>query len=102
MSNAAGQTIEVEIVYALPHEQSVQRLRVPIGATIAQAIERAGIARRYPELSAGCATVGIFGRRMELAAVLREFDRIEIYRPLIADPKQSRRTRAQRAAKALR
>jgi putative ubiquitin-RnfH superfamily antitoxin RatB of RatAB toxin-antitoxin module len=102
MAKVSEPTIEVEIVYALPHEQARQTLRVPVGASIAQAIAQAGVMQRYPELAQGCTTVGIFGRRADLTAVVREFDRIEIYRPLIADPKQSRRTRAQRVAKAPR
>ncbi len=102
MSEAAGQMIEVEIVYALPHEQARQKLRVPIGATIAQAIGQAGIAQRYTGLAARIESVGVFGRRADLSTVLREFDRIEIYRPLMADPKESRRTRAQSAAKSPR
>lgn len=102
MAEADTPTIEVEIVYALPDEQIVQTLRVPVGATIAQAIEQSGIMLRYAEIVPGSAVVGIFGRRAELSSVLREFDRIEIYRPLIADPKQSRRARVQRAMKAPR
>ena len=100
MSEGATPTIEVEIVYALPHEQARQKLRVPSGATIAQAIRQAGIMQRYTELAARIESVGVFGRRADLSTVLREFDRIEIYRPLIADPKQSRRIRALKALKA--
>jgi len=99
MADESGPTIEVEIVYALPHEQFAQTLRVPAGATLGQAIEQSGIVQRYPEISRDSAAIGIFGRRAQPSSALREFDRIEIYRPLIADPKLSRRARARRAIK---
>jgi hypothetical protein len=102
MSEGAGRTIEVEIVYASAHEQIRQMLRVPVGTTIAQAIDHAGIALRYPEVAEYLTTVGIFGRRSAFDTVLHEFDRIELYRPLSADPKQARRARAQKAAKSPR
>ena len=102
MADGRRPTIEVEIVYALPERQFAQTLRVPAGATIAQAIERSALAAHYPEISPASAMVGIFGRRAEASSVLHEFDRIEIYRPLIADPKQSRRARARRSAKSPR
>jgi len=102
MAEECRPTIEVEIVYALPDEQFTQTLRVPAGATIGQAIEQSNLAVRYPEISPASAVVGIFGRRADASSVLQEFDRIEIYRPLIADPKQSRRARARRSAKSPR
>lgn len=102
MADGCRPTIEVEIVYALPHEQFAQTLRVPVGATIGQAIEQSDLVVRYPEISPASAVVGIFGWRAEASSVLHEFDRIEIYRPLIADPKQSRRARARRALKSPR
>ena len=86
-------TIEVEIVYALAHEQIAEQLLVAHGTTVAQAVERSGLLARYPEIKARGLEVGIYGRRVDPSAVLREFDRIEIYRPLIADPKQARRAR---------
>ena len=92
-------TIDVEVVYALPHVQIVESLQVPAGTTLREALERSGIFLRYPEIIADSMPIGICGRRAETSAVLRAFDRIEIYRPLIADPKQARRTRARRAAK---
>jgi uncharacterized protein len=102
MADRHGRTIEVEIVYALPHEQFTQTLRVAVGATIKQAIEQSSLLLRYPEISPDSAMVGIFGRRAAASSVLCEFDRIEIYRPLVADPKQSRRARARRSAKSPR
>ena len=102
MDEVPGPTIEIEIVYALPQKQYVQSLRVPVGATIAQALERSGIRHRHPEIIPGSAAVGIFGKRADLSAVLHDRDRIEIYRPLIADPKQARRARAIRRVKPAR
>jgi uncharacterized protein len=102
MADGRRPTIEVEIVYALPDEQFTQTLRVPAGTTIGQAIDQSDLVVRYPELSPASAVVGIFGRRAEASSVLHEFDRIEIYRPLIADPKQTRRARARRPAKSPR
>jgi putative ubiquitin-RnfH superfamily antitoxin RatB of RatAB toxin-antitoxin module len=102
MAESREPVIEVELIYALPQAQIVQTLRVPAGATVAQAIEQSGILLRCPEITAQALPVGIFGKRVETKHVLREFDRIEIYRPLIADPKQARRARARRATKSMR
>ncbi|MDB5810007.1 MAG: hypothetical protein JWN94_2129 [Betaproteobacteria bacterium] len=98
MDETSGRKIEVTIVYALRHEQIVETLQVPVGTTVGQAIEDSEILRRFPE-TPSCFAVGIFGRRTETTAVLHEFDRIEIYRPLIADPKQARRSRARKGEK---
>ena len=94
--------IEIELVYALAREQSTQTLRVPAGTRIGEAIERSGVLLRHPELATGALKIGIFGRRMAPTALLHEDDRIEIYRPLIADPKQARRMRARGAGKSRR
>jgi putative ubiquitin-RnfH superfamily antitoxin RatB of RatAB toxin-antitoxin module len=96
MADAPAATIEVELVYALAREQWAQTLRVPPGTTVGEAIERSGILARHPEIATRALKIGIFGRRVAGAAVLSEFDRIEIYRPLMADPKQARRARARR------
>lgn len=97
MVKARDNTIEIELVYAFPHEQRVEALRIVAGTTVGQAIEQSGVLRRHPGLAAGPLVTGVFGRRVAATRVLREFDRIEIYRPLIADPKQARRVRARRA-----
>jgi hypothetical protein len=86
--------IEVEVVYALPLEQDVTALRVPAGTTVSQAIERSGVAVRHPEVAAGQIRAGIYGRRVTGETVLRDRDRIELLRPLTADPKEARRRRA--------
>ncbi len=99
MDETPGGTIEIVLVYALPREQMVEILRVPSGTVVKEAIRQSGILLRHPEIATGALAFGIFGRRVAATRVLREFDRIEIYRPLSADPKQVRRTRARKTAK---
>ena len=89
-------TIEVEVVYALPQAQTVTAVRVPRGATIRQALVASRIAIQHPEIDLDSAQVGIFGVRRPLWTVLGEGDRVEVYRPLRADPKPARRKRARR------
>jgi putative ubiquitin-RnfH superfamily antitoxin RatB of RatAB toxin-antitoxin module len=91
-------SIRVEVVYATPERQTLLALDVPAGCTVGQAIERSGIRDRHPELVVDPAAVGIFARKVGLEQALREGDRVEIYRPLQADPKESRRRRARRKA----
>jgi uncharacterized protein len=102
MVNPPEELIEVEITYPQSDEQAVVTLRVPLETTVGQAIELSGVLRNHPEFPGGSLAVGIFGHRVEFAQPLREFDRVEIYRPLIADPKNARRNRAQRRTKAVR
>ena len=90
---AAEGVLRVEVVYASRDEQIVIPLAVPNGCTVAEAIALSGIAGRCPE-AASPSAVGVYGRIVTPDAVLRDGDRIEIYRPLIADPKQVRRRRA--------
>jgi putative ubiquitin-RnfH superfamily antitoxin RatB of RatAB toxin-antitoxin module len=91
-----GDLIPVEVAYALPHQQAVLKLDVPQGTQLGQAIERSGILGRFPEIDLTQCRVGIYGKLSSLDAVLRPGDRIEIYRPLQADPKEVRRQRAAR------
>jgi len=86
--------IVVTVVYALPGRAVETDLRLDEGATVAEAIGRSGIAVRFPE--AAQAPVGIFGKRVARDAKLAAGDRVEIYRPLIADAKSARRRRAAR------
>jgi putative ubiquitin-RnfH superfamily antitoxin RatB of RatAB toxin-antitoxin module len=84
--------IEIEVVYALPQEQTLFSFQVPAGTTVEEALAQCGVLERY---QLGKETpVGIFGKRVSPDTVLSSRDRIEIYRPLIADPKQARRRRA--------
>lgn len=87
--------IEIELVYALPDKQTLLRQRVPQGTTVAQAIESSGLLEKYPEIDLSANKLGIFGKLTKGDVVLREKDRVEIYRPLIADPKEVRRKRAE-------
>jgi len=87
--------LAVEIVYALPEAQDVTALEVPVGTTVREALESSGLARRHG-IDVSSALAGIFGRRVSLETVLKDGDRVEIYRQLVADPKQARRRRAAR------
>lgn len=86
--------ILVEVAYALPQKQEVLSLKVRAGATVSQAIEQSGILADFPEIDMASAKVGIFGKQTKLDVELKDKDRIEIYRPLIADPKEVRKKRA--------
>lgn len=91
-------SIAVEVVYALPDRQSILRLTVPEGTTAIEAAEHSGIEAQFDDLSLGEDThLGVFGHRVAHTQVLREGDRVEIYRPLLADPKEVRKERAARA-----
>ncbi len=87
--------IDIEVVYALPNEQILFKQTVPEGVNVAEAVRLCGILQRYPEIDLSTNKVGIFGRLAKADTVLRDKDRIEIYRPLIADPKEVRRKRAE-------
>lgn len=89
-------SIAVTIVYALPGTATEVAVRLPQGSTVADAIERSAIAALHPEVNPGQCAVGIFGQRVDLQTAVREGDRVEIYRPLVADPKESRRKRDNR------
>ncbi|MBI5660489.1 MAG: RnfH family protein [Nitrosomonadales bacterium] len=84
----------IEVVYALPREQALLELQVPPGTTVAEAIRVSGILQAHPDIDLARNKFGIFGKLTQADAVLRDRDRIEIYRPLRADPKEARRKRA--------
>ena len=86
--------IHIEVVYALREVQALIALELEDGATARQAVERSGLVARFPDIDPARMRVGIFGRVMEADTVLRDGDRVEIYRPLEADPKAARRARA--------
>jgi len=87
--------INIEVVYALSGEQTLLNQRVAAGTTVAEAIQASGILHKYPEIDLASNKLGIFGKLTKADAVLRDMDRIEIFRPLIADPKEVRRKRAE-------
>jgi putative ubiquitin-RnfH superfamily antitoxin RatB of RatAB toxin-antitoxin module len=86
--------IEIEVVYALPDNQRVLQLSLPEETTAQQAVEACGILSTFPEIDLSRNKLGIFGRLVKPGTVLRSRDRVEIYRPLTVDPKESRRRRA--------
>ena len=84
----------VEVAYATPEKQAIVRVDVPAGCTVGEAIARSNIRSQFPEMEIDPAAVGIFSRKVSMSQVLREGDRVEIYRPLLADPRETRRKRA--------
>jgi putative ubiquitin-RnfH superfamily antitoxin RatB of RatAB toxin-antitoxin module len=88
------QEIEIEVAYAREHAQALIPVKGEAGLTVRDAIERSGILSRFPELDLDTNKVGIFGKLVRLDQVLASGDRVEIYAPLIADPKQARKQRA--------
>ena len=86
--------IVVEVVFGRPDEQVLEQLTVPADATVETVIRQSGLLERFPEIDLATNRVGIFGKVTTLAASLSDGDRIEIYRPLIADPKEARKKRA--------
>lgn len=88
--------LRIEVVYALPERQVVLTLEVEPGTTVQEAVLRSGIGRYFPELDEGAAPVGIFGKRVKRETIVKDGDRLELYRPLTADPKAARMKRAQK------
>lgn len=87
--------MKIEITYALPERQELVVVDLPEGATVMQAIEASGLLLKYPEIDPGGVNkLGVFAKLAKSDAVLRDRDRVEIYRPLIADPKEVRRQKA--------
>ncbi len=86
--------ISIEVLYALPHQQTLLKLHVPQGCTVAEAINISGMREKYPAIDPAKNKLGIFSKLSKADAILRDRDRIEIYRSLIADPKEIRRQRA--------
>lgn len=88
--------INVEVSYALAEKQQIIALQVAEGTTVLEAAEQSGITRQFPQLELATSKMGIFGRVVAKPGqeILKEGDRVEIYRPLIADPKEVRKVRA--------
>lgn len=91
--------ITVEVVYALPQKQYLQKVVLEEGATVEQAIAASGLLRLRPDIDLSSNKVGIWSRPAKLQDPVQEGDRVEIYRPLIADPKALRRQRAEKSTK---
>lgn len=86
--------IMVEVAYALPTEQLIIPVKVEEGISAERAILASGILSKFPEIDLNVSKIGIFGKLTGLDTPLRHLDRVEIYRPLIADPKEVRKQRA--------
>ncbi|MFL6639048.1 MAG: RnfH family protein [Paraburkholderia graminis] len=92
--------LSVQVCYALANEQALVDVQLPAGATLAQAIEASGILQRFPQIDLATQKVGVFGKLKPLDTVLADHDRVEIYRPLLVDPKVSRQRRVEKTRKA--
>lgn len=86
--------INVEVAYALPEVQRVISLQINEGVDLVTAVKQSGILEEFPEIDLDNSKLGIFGKLKKADTILREGDRVEIYRKLIADPKQVRKDRA--------
>ena len=95
---SASAKIVVEVAYALPEKQYLQRVTLQQGATVEEAIRASGLLELRTDIDLSKNKVGIYSRPVKLADVLQDGDRVEIYRPLIADPKELRRQRAEKNA----
>lgn len=93
-----AEQLRIQVVYATPAREILRELTVEQGATIEEAIVRSGLLGEVPGIDLAVQPVGLYGKKRALDTVLRDLDRIEIYRPLVADPKESRRRRAEKKA----
>lgn len=94
-----GNMFTIEVAHARPEKQVLKSLQVAAGTTVQQAIELSGIRKDFPDLEVNPQRLGIFSNPATADQPLREGDRVEIYRPLIADPKEARRKRALKQAR---
>lgn len=94
-----GAEMSVEVVYATPARQRAKIVTLPRGSIVEGAIRASGLLEEFPEIDLTVNQVGIYGTVVTLDSVIEDGARIEIYRPLIADPKEARRMRARRGLK---
>ncbi|CAB3779417.1 Persistence and stress-resistance antitoxin PasI [Paraburkholderia ultramafica] len=92
--------LSIEVCYASPDGQALIAVDLPEGATLQQALDASGILQRFPQIDLNTQKVGVFGKLKPLDAVLADHDRVEIYRPLLVDPKVSRQRRVEKSRKA--
>ena len=90
-----AERVRVQVCYALPDAVSLLTVDLDEGQTLEQAIHASGVLARHPDIDLSALKIGVFSKLRQLSDLARSGDRIEIYRPLIADPKDSRRRRAQ-------
>ncbi len=91
---AEGEKISIDVCYAMATKQEVVTVSLPAGSTLGDALEASGLLAKYPEIDVKKNKFGIWNKLAKVDAILRPRDRIEIYRPLIADPKEVRKQRA--------
>lgn len=89
-----AEAMRIEVVYALADRQELVSLSLPAGATVKEAVDASGLLAKYPDIDLAKNKIGIFAKLSKLDTPLRDRDRVEIYRPLIADPKEVRKQRA--------
>ena len=100
MDASAFSSIKIQVCYARPEQQFLLDFSVPVGTTLEQAIVQSGLLTQVPEIDLSACRVGIYNKLKPLDTIVREADRVEIYRPLLADPKESRRRRADKKSEA--
>ena len=94
MRQSNDDLLDIEVAYATPDREIIIALKLPRGSTANDAIERSGILRQAPEVDLAKNKIGVYGKLCGLDHPLHQHDRVEIYRPLIIDPKEIRRLRA--------
>ena len=94
MSIDCEDKLHIELIYALPDEQEIYAIKVDENTSVEQAINQSKILQRYSEIDLAINKIGIFSKVCQLTDKLRDGDRIEIYRPLIIEPKEARKARA--------
>ena len=99
MNESENNLIMVEVAYALAERQVILSIEIEAGSTAEQAVQQSGVLNTFPDIDLGKNKLGIFGKLAKKDAILKSGDRIEIYRPLIADPKEVRRKREQEGKK---
>jgi putative ubiquitin-RnfH superfamily antitoxin RatB of RatAB toxin-antitoxin module len=99
MAQPVSEPLTVEVAYVAPGREVIIALAVPPGTTVIEAIHRSGILQKAPEIDLAKNKIGVFGKLVSPDHVLHGYDRVEIYRPLVADPKEIRRLRANKAAR---
>ncbi|RXZ45062.1 RnfH family protein [Crenobacter cavernae] len=95
MTDKPGASIDVEVAYARPGKQAIVKLAVAAGTSAEAAVRASAIVEQFPEIDLNDLRLGVFGKAVRADTVLRAHDRVEIYRPLLADPKEVRRQRAE-------
>lgn len=94
VSSDGGEQVNVEIAFATPDRQAVVRVTLPKGTSVAEALRASAFAERFPDFDFDAASVGIWGQVVSRDSLVRDGDRIEVYRPLQRDPREARRERA--------